>query len=71
MLGSMGLTHTSELKPWHIMRRISSTDTKHYGELYQYLKSGELCGDDIHPQYKRAWSVACPTTFEHKELIKG
>ena len=50
MLGSMGFTHTSELRPWHIMRRISSTETKHYGELYAYLKPGELCGVDIHPQ---------------------
>jgi len=69
MLGSMGLERTTDLKPWHIMRRVSPTEIKHYGELYSYLKPGDLGGEDIHPQYKRAWNVACPTTFEHRDLV--
>jgi len=69
MLGSMGVAHTSQLRPWHIMRRVSPTETKHYGELYDYLKPGNLNSDDVHKAFKRAWDAACPSTFEHKELI--
>jgi hypothetical protein len=38
----MGLTNQNELHPWHIMRRTNSTETKHSGENYEFLKNGEL-----------------------------
>ena len=33
IIGAMGIRHPSDLRPWHIMRRTSPTDIKHYGEI--------------------------------------
>jgi len=40
IVGAMGLKTVEELKPWHIKRRISSTQVKHYGELFEQLEEG-------------------------------
>ena len=42
MLGAMGLTHPQNLHPWHIMRRVSPTSVKHYAEIYDFLRDGDL-----------------------------
>ncbi|MFQ5608014.1 MAG: hypothetical protein ACE5GA_08710 [Candidatus Zixiibacteriota bacterium] len=42
ILGAMGLTSAAELRPWHIMRRISPTEVRRYGELFEWLEK-ESC----------------------------
>lgn len=65
MLGAVGLTSPDQLRPWHIMHRISPTETKHYGELYDFLEPGELIRGPLPPDYKRACDAASPDTFAH------
>ncbi|TXT34403.1 MAG: hypothetical protein FD138_1674, partial [Planctomycetota bacterium] len=65
MLGALGLRNTQELRPWHIMHRVSPTVTKHYGELYDYLDDGELLREPLPPDYKRACEAASAETFSH------
>ena len=38
----MGLTSTEQLRPWHLMRRTSATETKHYGEIFEYIEKNSL-----------------------------
>ncbi len=47
------------------MHRISPTETKHYGELYDYLDDGELLREPLPAAYKRACEAASPETFSH------
>ncbi len=42
VIGAMGLEHTKDLRPWHIMRRTAPDTVKHYGEIFHYLQPGEL-----------------------------
>lgn len=65
MLGAVGLHHSSELKPWHIMTRISQTEVRHYGEIYDYLKEGDLLKAPVPPAYRRAWEAATAQSFAH------
>ncbi len=65
MLGAMGIKHSSELRPWHIMRRINQWETRHYGEIYNYLRGGELLGDNPPKEYKRALEAASAKSFMH------
>jgi glutamate synthase domain-containing protein 2 len=65
ILGTMGLSNSNQLRPWHVMRRIGPTDTRHFGELYRYLKPGELLGEDPPPEYSRALSAATAESFAH------
>lgn len=63
MLGAMGLKHTLELRPWHVMRRISPTEIKHYGEVFEYLKSGDLLSAELPKSYDRACRMARADSF--------
>jgi glutamate synthase domain-containing protein 2 len=65
MLGAMGVARSSDLRPWHIMHRISATETKHYGEMYEYLSNGALLHDPLPESYRRACNAATAESFSH------
>ena len=65
LVAAAGLESHTGLRPWHIMRRTSPTEIRHYGDLYEYMEAGELLADPIPPSYARAWQHASPETFEH------
>lgn len=58
MVGAMGLQAANQLRPWHILRRVSVNETRHYGELYDYLDHEELLQDKLPPDYERAVRAA-------------
>ena len=63
MIGAMGLHHTSELRPWHIMRRVSNSRVKQYDEIYRFLKEGELLREPLPPSFERACKLASAEKF--------
>jgi glutamate synthase domain-containing protein 2 len=65
MLGAIGLARPGDLRPWHLMHRVSATETKHYGELYDYLDDGELLREPLPAAYRRACEAASAETFGH------
>lgn len=65
VIGAMGLEHSRDLKPWHIMRRTSPESIRHYGEMFRYLQPGELLQKDLPPEYRRAVEAASPDTFRY------
>lgn len=70
MLGAMGLHSTEQLRPWQIMRRVSVNETRHYGELYDFLDDGELLRDGLPPDYERAVRASRAEDFQyHGPLI--
>ena len=62
-LGAAGLTHPDWLRPWHIRRRVSQTETQTYAEIYQYLKTGDLLGPNIPVSWQRSMSLSSPDSF--------
>ncbi len=70
LIGTMGLSGSDELRPWHLMRRIGSTEVRHYGELYHYLEAGELIGEEIPGEYARAMIAASAKTFGHRMEVE-
>ncbi|MEK7690787.1 MAG: FMN-binding glutamate synthase family protein, partial [Bdellovibrionota bacterium] len=63
VIAAAGLTHPSELRPWHIQRRVSSYEVRHYGEIYPYLDPGALLSPESHKDYRRAWENATSAAF--------
>lgn len=63
VLAAAGLSHPRELRPWHIQRRVTSTETRHYGEIYPFLASGALLRDQVPQLYARSWQAAEPNVF--------
>lgn len=64
LMGAMGIPSPSELRPWHLMRRIDQNVVKHYGEIYEYLRPGDLLRDPMPSSYARAVKAASADTFE-------
>jgi glutamate synthase domain-containing protein 2 len=65
IIGAMGMANPDELRPWHIMRRISPTEIRHYGEIYEFLQDGDLLKEPLPQTYERACNAASAETFEH------
>jgi hypothetical protein len=63
LLGAMGLSHSSEVRPWHITRRTGTTEIKHFGEIYPFLKDGELLQKEIPVPYARAFAASRAESF--------
>jgi len=67
LIGAMGLKHTSEVRPWHILRRVDVTTIKHYGEIYEFLNEGDLLKTPLPKTFARAVEAASPDTFSPPE----
>ena len=65
LLAAAGLSHTNELRPWHILRRTTQFEVHHYGEMFHYLNPGELLVEPLPKDYARAVHAASAKTFHH------
>ncbi len=63
VLAASGLAHPSELKPWHIQRRLDTHTVRHYGECYEYLEPGSLLETQVPVSYRNAWEHATSKSF--------
>lgn len=64
IVGAMGLTNPSELRPWYLMRRVSDECVKSFDEIYDYLKPGQLFTDNIPNSFRVHWEHADANGFE-------
>lgn len=65
IVGTMGLYHPTDLKPWHIIRRVDTTRIQHYGEIHSFLKPGDLLKEPLPEHFARAWNTASEKSFAH------
>ena len=64
LLAAAGLQHPQDLKPEHIIRRISSTEVASLAGLYKFLKPGELLNDTAeHKVFAYYWGKARAESF--------
>ncbi len=68
MLATAGLCLPSELRPHHLVRRISSSEVKLFSELHYYCRPGELLdGKATSNFYSKMWKMAQAHTFAPAE----
>jgi len=64
LVAAAGLTHPSQLRSHHIVRRVSGHEIRLLSTLYPALQPGELLdGDADAPVYRMFWSRARPDSF--------
>lgn len=63
MVGAMGVKHTSELRPWHLMKRTGLSEIHHYGELYEFIEEGSLLGGALPESFVRPMEAASAESF--------
>ncbi len=67
LLAASGLEHPKQLRPWHIHRRVSAFEVRHYGELFEYLQSGDLLEEPLPTSFARATRAASAESFIHAD----
>jgi glutamate synthase domain-containing protein 2 len=67
VLGAAGLSHPKDIRPWHVQKRVNTTEVKHYGEIYDFLKSGVLLTDARPKGYDRPWRSAQSASWQSLE----
>lgn len=63
IIEAMGLEGTHELRPSHVMRRTSDTESRSYAELFEYIPEGSLLGSDIPRSFEAVVKLATPESF--------
>ena len=63
LIGSMGIREPSQLNPAHVVRRVGPGKVKHYDEIYEYLKPGDLLKKDVPNSFAHHWEQADPDKF--------
>jgi glutamate synthase domain-containing protein 2 len=58
VLGAAGLSKPADLKPWFVMRRVTSGDVRSYFEIYPPLEPGALVAGRVNGSLGRAWDTA-------------
>ena len=65
MLAAAGLEHPGELKPKHLVRRISPSEIRLFSQVHLFLKPGELLSGSIDSEfYARMWRMARSDSFD-------
>lgn len=63
LLGACGFSNPWDLRPWNIHRRISATEVRHYGDIYEYLQPGSLLDGSASEEMNHLWAHAHAHTF--------
>jgi glutamate synthase domain-containing protein 2 len=67
LLGAMGLKGSQEVRPWHVLRRTDLGESKHLGEIYEFLHEGALLKSPLPKSFERTCRGASHNTFEYFE----
>ncbi len=65
ILGAMGFHEPKQLRPRHLMRRISLSQVKDYSEIYPFINEGDLLKTPLPKEFERAYHSSSAETFEH------
>jgi glutamate synthase domain-containing protein 2 len=63
LVGAAGLTHPNELRPMHILKRVSPSEVKSFAEVYTFLDRGELLAGTRDALYAQQWGMADAQRF--------
>ena len=64
LVAAAGLTHPGQLRPHHIVRRVTHNEIRLLSNLYPFLQPGELLDGDAEPAvYRTYWQQARADSF--------
>jgi glutamate synthase domain-containing protein 2 len=63
VLGAAGFQEPSDLKPWFVMRRVTSGEVRSYHEIYPTIETGALLRGEVNGSLGRAWETARADAF--------
>ena len=70
LVGAAGLAHPNELRPQHILKRMSASEVKSFAEVYKFLAPRELIAGTHDPHYAQQWAMADHRHFAAKPEMR-
>jgi glutamate synthase domain-containing protein 2 len=70
LVGAAGLAHPNELRPYHILKRLSASEVKSFGEVYKFLSPRELITGTSDPFFAQHWESADHRLFTPRPEIR-
>jgi glutamate synthase domain-containing protein 2 len=70
LVGAAGLGHPNELRPQHILKRMSASEVKSFAEVYKFLSARELIAGTHDPHYAQHWAMADHRHFAPKPEMR-
>ncbi|HEY0132292.1 MAG TPA: FMN-binding glutamate synthase family protein, partial [Allosphingosinicella sp.] len=65
MIAAAGLEHPSQIRPHHLVRRVSEAEVRLFSQLHVFLEPGELLGGRCKRDfYGHAWALGRPDSFD-------
>jgi glutamate synthase domain-containing protein 2 len=72
LVGAAGLSHPRDLRPHHIVRRVSHNEIRLVSSLYKFLAPGELLRNpSAHGVYETYWPMASAHSFDPQGLASA
>ena len=63
MVAAMGLDHTAELRPDHVLQRVSTTEVRSFTEIHQPFAPGQLLDGTAPARFQDIWDRASADDF--------
>jgi len=64
MLGAMGLEHSDDLRPWHLMTRTGPSQVKHFGQMFEFVSDGDFLNGKMPEDYMWSYKLSSSETFD-------
>ncbi len=72
LVGAAGLKHPTDLRPHHIVRRVSGNEVRLISDLYKFVQPGELLQNPAaHGVYQMYWPMASAHSFDPQKLASA
>jgi glutamate synthase domain-containing protein 2 len=71
LVGAAGLADPGELRPTHIIRRISPSEVASFADFYTFLEPGELIAGTRHARFAEQWALADAQRFSPLPSIRS
>ncbi len=63
VLGAAGLKSPSEVRRWHIVRRVGQSEIKNYSQIFPAIEAGALLGQVVPEHFAAPWTAAKAEAF--------
>jgi glutamate synthase domain-containing protein 2 len=63
IVGAMGLTNPSEIKPDYIKRRINEITVKTFDEMFEFIEPGALLKENLPKGFQKVWLLSSAEKF--------
>ncbi|MDN5870505.1 MAG: FMN-binding glutamate synthase family protein [Nitrococcus sp.] len=65
LLAAAGIEHPAQLRPKHLVRRVTNTEIRLFSQIHYFLKPGELLAERIEGEfYARMWNMSSAESFD-------